>query len=64
MDWIVEEQLLGDDRAKSAAANDDRVELGLGSANSPCRVGGVEEARHFDGEARFDKKDLRKLSAS
>ena len=27
-------------------------------------VGGVEEARHFDGGARFDDEDLRKLSAS
>ena len=27
-------------------------------------VGGVEEARHFDGGARFDNEDLRKLSAS
>ena len=29
-----------------------------------ARVGRVEEARHFDGKARFDKKDLRKLSTS
>ena len=29
-----------------------------------CIVGGVEEARHFDGGARFDNEDLRKLSAS
>ena len=31
---------------------------------SDALVGGVEEARHFDGGARFDNEDLRKLSAS
>jgi hypothetical protein len=36
---IVEEQLLCDDRAKRAAANDDRIEFALAPANSPgCAI--------------------------